>query len=132
MLAVGIDDTRLRGRVGVDEIAVFIGIITRTFQVAVTQRRLDGFKCRYHTAIALEFSFAFFIGSSDGGFDFLHGFRIRLRDDQADAVLRRTAVDGFGLPDIGIRPARIDSRDYLARIDIVVRHTSFLLKFPYR
>ncbi|CDB95436.1 unknown [Acidaminococcus intestini CAG:325] len=76
MLAVGIDDARLGRRVGIDEEAVFIGIIARAFQVAVTERRLDGFESRYSAAIALELTFAFFVGSLDGGANFFYGLRI--------------------------------------------------------
>ena len=54
MLAVGIDDARLGSRVGIDEEVVFISVIARAFQVAVTERCLDGFESRYDAAIALE------------------------------------------------------------------------------
>lgn len=104
MLAVSINDARLGRRVGIDEEAVFIGIIARAFQVAVTERRFDGFESRYSAAIALELAFAFFVSGLDGSADFFYGLCIRLRDDQADAVFRRTAVDGFRFPNVGIRP----------------------------
>ena len=70
MLAVSINDARLGRRVGIDEEAVFIGIIARAFQVAVTERRFDGFESRYSAAIALELAFAFFVSSLDGSADF--------------------------------------------------------------
>ena len=129
MLAVGIDDARLGRRVGIDEEAVFIGIIARAFQVTVTERRLDGFESRYSAAIALELAFAFFVGSLDGGADLFYGLRIRLGDDQADAVLRRTAIDGLRFPDVGIRPSGIDSGNHFAWIDIILGHSKFLLIF---
>ena len=131
MLAVGIDDARLGRRVGIDEEAVFIGIIARAFQVTVTERRLDGFESRYSAAIAFKLAFAFFIGSLDGGADFFYGFRNRLRDDQADAVLRRTAIDGLRFLDVGIRPSGIDSGNHFARIDIILGHNKFLLIFHH-
>lgn len=131
MLAVGIDDARLGSRVGIDEEAVFISVIVRAFQVAVTERCLDGFESRYSAAIALELAFAFFVGSLDGGADLFYGLRIRLGDDQADAVLRRTAIDGLRFLDVGIRPSGIDSGNHFARIDIILGHNKFLLIFHH-
>ena len=42
---------------------------------------------------------------------------IRFRDEQADGELRCSAVDGFGIPDVGIAPAGHGSGDHLAGID---------------
>ena len=50
---------------------------------------------------------------------------IGFRDDEADAVLRCAAVDGLGLPDIGVRPTGIGTGDNFHGIGgsgCVVRH----------
>lgn len=129
MLAVGIDDARLGSRIGIDEEAVLIGIIARAFQVAVTERRLDGFESRYSAAITFEFALTFIIGSLDSSSDAFDRFRIGLRNDERYTILRRTTIDRLRVPNICIRPAGIDSCDYLTRISKFFCYDKFLLIF---
>ena len=126
---MGIHNTWLGSRVGVDEEAVFISVISRPFQIPVPKRGLNSFQGRYHPAVPLQFSFSFLVGSFNGGPDFFHRLDVRLGDDQTDAVFGRSPIDGFGFPHIGITPAGIHSGDHFARIHIILSHSYFLLHF---
>lgn len=75
-VAVSVYDSGSRSEVGIDEVAASVSRIIRTLGVAVTERRLD----------------------------LLNGHGVSLRNNEADAELRGAAVDGFGLPDIGVGP----------------------------
>ena len=119
MLAVGIDNAWLRSRIGIDEETVLISIITRTFQITVTERNFDSFEGRNYTVVAFEFALTFFVSSFDSGTNLFYRFGIVLGDDQADAVLRRTAIDGFRFPNISVRPTSVDTSNYFARVYII-------------
>jgi hypothetical protein len=128
LLAGRIYDAGLCGRIGIDEIAVLVGVIPWTFQISVTERVLDGFQLRHDAAVSFELALSFLIGSLDSRFHFFHGLRIRLGDDEAHAVLGGSSVDGFGFPDVGVGPAGICSGNDFARVYIMF-HCSFLLNF---
>ena len=110
---VCIHDAGSRGGIGIHEVGVLVGLVIRTFSVAVTKRSFQNRERRYRLAVALELSFALLVGSFDGGLDLGDGLGIGLRDDKAHAVLGSAAVDGFRLPDICIAPAGVDTGDNL-------------------
>ena len=69
VLLVGIDDTGLRGAVGVHEVAVLVGFIALAVFVTVAERRLQVFQCRDGLGIALQLRLAFLVGGLDGSLD---------------------------------------------------------------
>ena len=101
-IAVSVYDSGSRSGVGIDEVAASVSRIIRTFGVAVTERRLDSGERRYGATVALELGLTFLIGRLNRRLDLLNGHGVSLRNNEADAELRGAAVDGFGLPDIGV------------------------------
>ena len=83
LLSVCVYNTGRCGRVGVDEIGVGVDWIIGSFQVAVTERSLQGGQCRDGFAVAFQFALAFFISCLDGGLDLVDGRGIRFRNDEA-------------------------------------------------
>ena len=112
-IAVSVHDAGSRSRVGVDEVAASISRIVRTLGVAVTERRLDSGERRYGATVALELGLTFLVGRLNRRLDLLNGHGVSLRNDEADAELRGAAVDGLGLPDIGIGPTGVLASDNL-------------------
>ena len=103
-IAVSVYDSGSRSGVGIDEVAASVSRIIRTLGVAVTERRLDSGERRYGATVALELGLTFLIGRLSRRLDLLNGHGVSLRNNEADAELRGAAVDGFGLPDIGVGP----------------------------
>lgn len=101
-VTVGIDHTRRSAGVGIDEVAVLVSLIIRTFHIAVTQRSLKGRKSRYGLAVAFQFGLTLFIGCLDGCFDFLDSLGIRLWNDEGNRKLRCTSLDCFGIPAVEV------------------------------
>ena len=58
---------------------------------------------------------------------------LRVRNDQRYAVLRCTSIDGFRLPDVGIRPTSVRISDYLHRIVdfYILVHLLFVHKISF-
>ena len=99
-LSVGIHDSGSRCAVGIDEIAVLVSFIIRSFQIAVTERCLDGGEGRNELAVTLQLALTFLIGCLDCGLDLGYRCGIRFRDNKGNAVLRGASVDGLRIPDI--------------------------------
>lgn len=76
---VCIHDAGSRGGIGIHEVGVLVGLVIRTFSVAVTKRSFQNRERRYRLAVALELSFALLVGSFDGGLDLGDGLGIGLR-----------------------------------------------------
>lgn len=126
-LSVCIHDAGSRCAVGVDEVAVLVSLIIRSFQVTVTERCLDGGEGRNGLAIALQLALTFLIRCLNGCLDLCNRSGIRLRDDKRYAVLWSTAVDALRIPDIRIAPSGVYACDYLCRNCYFVCHDFFLL-----
>nr|DAX37584.1 MAG TPA: hypothetical protein [Caudoviricetes sp.] len=116
-IAGGIHDTGSCGRVRIDEVAVLVRSIVRTFHVSVTERVLDRRECGHGLAAPLEFALPLIVCRLNGVLHFRDRLGVALRDDERHAELRRTAVDGLCLPDVGIAPSCLDTRDHFCRID---------------
>lgn len=115
-IQVRVHDARSGRCVRIHEVGAAVGFVVRTFRIAVAKRRLDRGQRRYGFAVALELGFAFLVGCLDGCLDLGDRHGVGLRDDQADAVLGRAAVDGLRLPDVGVGPAGVRASDNLHRI----------------
>src|SRR5699024_2230769 len=115
-IAVCVHDAGSGGGVGVNEVGVRIGGIVGPFNIAVSQRSLDRGERRHAAAVALQLGLSLLVGGFDGGLDLRHCLSVGLRDDQRYRVLRRAAVDGFGLPDVGVGPAGVGTGDDLHRV----------------
>lgn len=76
---------------------------------------------------------ALLVSGLDGSFNLGDGLGIRLRNNQRYAVLRCTSIDGFRLPDVGIRPTSVRTSDYLHRIVdfYILVHLIFLHKISF-
>ena len=59
---VCIHDAGSRGGIGIHEVGVLVGLVIRTFSVAVTKRSFQNRERRYRLAVALELSFALLVG----------------------------------------------------------------------
>ena len=70
-LSVSVHDSGSRCAVGIDEVAVLVSLIVRSFGIAVTKRCLDGGEGRNGLAVALQFALAFFISCLDGCLDLI-------------------------------------------------------------
>nr|DAL12279.1 MAG TPA_asm: hypothetical protein [Caudoviricetes sp.] len=112
-IAVCIHDARSRSGVGIYKVAASVCRIIRSLKVSVTKRSLKYGKRRYGLAVALELGFAFTVGCFDSRFNLSDSLGVRLRDNQADTVLRSAAVDGFWFPDVGVAPACVRTSDNL-------------------
>ena len=77
-LSVCIHDAGSRCAVGVDEVAVLVSLIIRSFQVTVTERCLDGGEGRNGLAIALQLALTFLIRCLNGCLDLCNRSGIRL------------------------------------------------------
>ena len=81
----------------------------------------------------LELGLALLVSGLNGSFNLGDGLGIRLRNNQRYAVLRCTSIDGFRLPDVGIRPTSVRTSDYLHRIVdfYILVHLIFLHKISF-
>ena len=93
---IRIHDAGSGGGVGVDEVRIRIDRIVGAFCVAVTQRGLDDREGGDSLAVALQLGLALLIGCLDRRLDGFHGLLVGFRDNQADAVLGRAAIDALG------------------------------------
>ena len=102
-LLVRIDDTRLGGTVGVDEVGVLISLIALAVLVAIAQRGLQILQRGHELAVTFELALALFVGRLNRIADLGDGHGIGLRDDQRDGILRGAATQrGLGLIDVQI------------------------------
>lgn len=115
-IQVRVHDARSGRCVRIHEVGAAVGLVVRTLRVAVTKRRLDRGQWGNGLAVALELGFALLVGSLDGGLDLGDRHGVGLRDDEAYAVFRRSAVDGLRLPDVRVGPAGVRASDNLHRI----------------
>lgn len=81
-ITVGIYDTRCCTGIGIDEVAVFVVCIIRSFQITITKWCFQCRKCRYRFTGAFQLVLAFVIGSLNSIVDFLDGLEVRLRNDE--------------------------------------------------
>lgn len=87
--------------VGVDEVAACVGVVV-ALGIAVAQRQLQRALRRN---LAAKFADTVLDGAVDGGVDGVDCFHIGLGDDDRAAELGIAAVDGLGLPDVGVGKA---------------------------
>lgn len=104
------------GSVRIDEVRIGVSGIIRSLQISITKRSLQNGECRDSLAVTLELGFTFLIGSFDSSLNLGNGAGIRLRDNQADAVLRSATVDGLRFLDICVAPAGFRASDDLHEI----------------
>nr|DAF56571.1 MAG TPA: hypothetical protein [Siphoviridae sp. ctSOv1] len=110
-IAVCIYDARRRSRICVNEICIRISLVVRSFKVAITKRCFKYSEGRDRLAVSFEFCFSLMVGCFNGRLNLGDGFRIGLRNNQTDTVLRCAAVDGFWLPDVGVAPTSVRTSD---------------------
>lgn len=101
-LSVSIYDSGSRCAVGIDEVAVLVSLIIRSFEITVTERCLDSGEGRNGLAVALQLALTFLISGLNGSLDLIDRCGIRFRDDERYAVLRCASVDALRIPDIGV------------------------------
>lgn len=126
-LSVGIHDSGSCCAVGIDEVGVFIGLIIRSFKIAVTERCLDSREGRNGLAVALQLALTFLISGLDSSLDLGYRCGIRLRDDKRNAVFRGASIDALRISDIGIAPSGVDSGNNFCRDRYILCHDFFLL-----